>query len=1498
MLRNTNKLNALRNLFYVAVLSFTISCVKAEYLSIDPKNPMSLISSYLMSLLKVTGLASSSDTTLSLTMISAILYDENGSPLANARMDINSTSSIFLSRAFTTVYTDSDGMYEISTGDGTLSISVTKSDGTSMGSFSIKVEGEKTPAVTNNNSSFQSSEPQAVKRPLEGVAVSTLQSIAFSSTELNYPLGVFIQPIIPRITGGRPTSCTISPSLPNGLSLKQNSCTIAGTPLQASSKTLYTITAVGNGSVTTTLSLTFLQPDPPLNISFASSPYTYQKGQVVNIQPTYTGGKIKQCSVFPFLKNLGLFLDPFSCKIGGIANSILSITQFTVTIQNAGGSITGNFELGINANPAYLSPGIVYTGSPFIFTQGEAIQTITPNSLGGTIQTCSINPSLPAGITLNPSNCSISGTPTVQKSSMLYSITAGNGNGNSTTIIGITVNAGLQKPNISYIGAYTLTAGLAPQNPILPNNLGGAISGCSVTPELPVGLSFNSSNCSITGTPMAVTAISGYTVTALNQAGSSPSTVLILSILSNIPKPSISFSGSPFVLTQNAPLTTSNPINTGGSTTSCVITPTLPSGMSFNTTNCAISGTPTTIQTTTPYAVTATNQAGTSDPAVISITINPAVQKPTLNFVGSPYTFTQNALVNAISPQNSGGNIATCNINPNPPAGMGFDTLTCSLYGTPTVTQSASNYTVIATNLGGSDTKMIAITINLKAPEALSYFGSPFVFTKAIAISSKTPTYTGTIASCAITPPLPSGLNFNTSTCVISGTPTVIQSATSYTITASNNGGSVITGIVLNVINNTNLTVSMPSGLLKTGQTIVYQAGDDGTYQKGVARNFVAGGTTGMIWQRCSAGQNNDANCSGTAQSYTWDQANSYCSSLSLDGRSWRLPTVNELSNLIEYGKSISPTITTNIFSNTPSDGSSYYWSSTIATSLSVQKVYHIAFFDGYQNYVLKTNQYYTRCISNNGNNLIPKIDNQDGIISDIDSGLIWQKCTVGQNFDNCIGIGSKYTWQNAIIQCENLNLGGRSDWRLPNINELKSIISYNKSSNPTIDSTIFPNSYSDTYWSSTSISSNPNINGWGVYFLNGVVSAGPKTNSYYLRCVTDSSNSNLAPKNLSYPNNSLNLTVGTPINPLTPSVTGTVTTYSVSPSLPSGLILNATTGVISGTPSSSLNTTTYIISASNSVGYSYFQISISIINPGIVSIPNGLLKTGQTVSYLTGDDGNYQKGVSRNYVAGGTSGLIWQRCNAGQVGSNCSGDGNNLLLDQAINYCNNLNLDGRVWRLPTVNELSNLVDYGVESDTTIDSIAFPNIHPTIASHWTSSLYGQDKSKAWYVHFFNGAVNYVSKFGSGYFAKCISGQLENNSSYQDLGNSTVIDAITGLVWQKCSVGQSLISCSGTATTYSWEGAVGYCNNLSLGGRSNWRLPNINELRSMIEYNSTSYPTLNISLFPNTKIGSYWSSTTYVIGTSSAWILSFVNGSIDYGSKINSNNYYVRCVAGP
>jgi hypothetical protein len=87
---------------------------------------------------------------------------------------------------------------------------------------------------------------------------------------------------------------------------------------------------------------------------------------------------------------------------------------------------------------------------------------------------------------------------------------------------------------------------------------------------------------------------------------------------------------------------------------------------------------------------------------------------------------------------------------------------------------------------------------NTSSPNALSYSGSPYTFTRNNVIANRTPTYSGSITSCKSIPTLPTGLSIS-STCVISGTPMVIQNATPYHIVAKNSYGSASTLIVITV---------------------------------------------------------------------------------------------------------------------------------------------------------------------------------------------------------------------------------------------------------------------------------------------------------------------------------------------------------------------------------------------------------------------------------------------------------------------------------------------------------------------------------------------------------------------------------------------------------------------------------------------------------------------------------------------------------------------------
>jgi hypothetical protein len=121
--------------------------------------------------------------------------------------------------------------------------------------------------------------------------------------------------------------------------------------------------------------------------------------------------------------------------------------------------------------------------------------------------------------------------------------------------------------------------------------------------------------------------------------------------------------------------------------------------------------------------------------------------------------------------------------------------------------------------------------------------------------------------------------------------------------------------------------------------------------------------------------------------------------------------------------------------------------------------------------------------------------NNGDGTITDNATGLMW----IANPAANPPNIGGTYTWSNAITTCENLTYAGYSDWRLPNVKELQSIVDYSKV-NPSIDTDFFT-SQSDLYWSSTTNASNTS-NAWYAYFDFGYVFSYGKINASYIRPV------------------------------------------------------------------------------------------------------------------------------------------------------------------------------------------------------------------------------------------------------------------------------------------------------------------------------------------------------------------------------------------------------------
>jgi hypothetical protein len=120
--------------------------------------------------------------------------------------------------------------------------------------------------------------------------------------------------------------------------------------------------------------------------------------------------------------------------------------------------------------------------------------------------------------------------------------------------------------------------------------------------------------------------------------------------------------------------------------------------------------------------------------------------------------------------------------------------------------------------------------------------------------------------------------------------------------------------------------------------------------------------------------------------------------------------------------------------------------------------------------------------------------DNGDGTITDNRTGLMWLRDASNYNS------GSAQTWENALSGCESFTYAGYSDWRLPNVRELMSIVNYGVY-NPAINTTYFSNTQSSYYWSSTTYAGYTTY-AWRVHFRNGYVTNNYKTNSYYVRPV------------------------------------------------------------------------------------------------------------------------------------------------------------------------------------------------------------------------------------------------------------------------------------------------------------------------------------------------------------------------------------------------------------
>ena len=158
------------------------------------------------------------------------------------------------------------------------------------------------------------------------------------------------------------------------------------------------------------------------------------------------------------------------------------------------------------------------------------------------------------------------------------------------------------------------------------------------------------------------------------------------------------------------------------------------------------------------------------------------------------------------------GTVTSYSVAPALPAGLGLSTTTGAISGTPTAATAQATYTITATNSAGSTTATVQILVNpgIPAPNSLIYPQSSIVTSVGQAISGDIPAVTGTVTSYSVAPALPAGLSFNTTSGAITGTATAVSPQTTYTVTATNPGGSTTATLTITV--NKALTVLLDLG--------------------------------------------------------------------------------------------------------------------------------------------------------------------------------------------------------------------------------------------------------------------------------------------------------------------------------------------------------------------------------------------------------------------------------------------------------------------------------------------------------------------------------------------------------------------------------------------------------------------------------------------------------------------------------------------------------------
>ena len=589
---------------------------------------------------------------------------------------------------------------------------------------------------------------------------------------------------LPTPTAGSPYSQTITASgglgpytyavssgaLPTGLNLNATTGQISGVP---SSGGAYSFTITATDAADSTGSLTYAGA---VNAAVAVSPVNLPGGTVgTSYSQTVSasgGNGTYSLSLSAGALPAGLTFNALTGVISGTPVAAAT-SNFTITATDGNGAIgSRSYSVTVNSpisvNPATLPSGTV--GTPYG-------QTVSGSGGNGSYTYAVSAGSLPAGLSLNASTGVITGTPGSAASST-FTVTATDGNGaTGSRIYTVAVNAAVAVNPSSLPGG---TVGLAYSQTLTATGGNGSYTFSVSAGALPPGLTLNAGSGVLSGTPGSA-GTSSFTITATDGNGASGARAFSVTISSAI---TVNPSSLPSGVVGNAYSQTISAAGGSGSYTFSVSAGTLPAGLALNASSGVLSGTPSGAAASS-FTVTATDSNGATGARAYSVTINAAISvNPTSlpgGTVGSAYSQTVSAT------GGSGGFSYSISAGALP-AGLTLNASSGVISGTPSAA-AASSFTVRATDgMGAFGTRAYTVTI-AAAPIVVNPASLPTAtvgtaYSQTVSATGGTGSYTYSVSAGT----LPAGLTLNAASGVISGTPTT-AGASSFTIRATDGSG-------------------------------------------------------------------------------------------------------------------------------------------------------------------------------------------------------------------------------------------------------------------------------------------------------------------------------------------------------------------------------------------------------------------------------------------------------------------------------------------------------------------------------------------------------------------------------------------------------------------------------------------------------------------------------------------------------------------------------------